>query len=148
MELHTARLLLRDFTPEDLADNVQSPALTFADILARLLGLQVQRALGSLVQRLQLAALGLADRFDVVLISEAEGVRKPDAEIFRRALDRCGVDASEAAFVGDHPNTDVVGARSAGLLPVWRYVPYWPAVAEDTLTVHQLVDILPICLRG
>ncbi|MFN7985237.1 MAG: HAD family hydrolase [Vicinamibacterales bacterium] len=58
-------------------------------------------------QHRKLAALGLADRFDVVLISEAEGVRKPDAEIFRRALDRCGVDASEAAFVGDHPNTDI-----------------------------------------
>lgn len=103
---------------------------------------------GTTRQHRKLSALGLADRFDAVLVSEAEGVRKPDAEIFRRALDRCGVSANEAVFVGDHPDTDVGGARNAGLLPIWRHVPYWPTVAEGTLTVHRLVDILPTCLRG
>jgi putative hydrolase of the HAD superfamily len=101
---------------------------------------------GTTRQRGKLAALGLADRFDVVLISEADGVRKPAPEIFQRALQRCGVDASESAFVGDHPETDIGGARNAGLLPIWRHVSYWPPVAEDTLTVHRLVDILPTCL--
>ena len=103
---------------------------------------------GTARQRSKLSALGLADWFEVVLISEAEGVRKPDAEIFRRALQRCGVGPSEAAFVGDHPETDIAGARRAGILPIWRHVPYWRPVAEDTLTVHRLVDILPTCLRS
>jgi putative hydrolase of the HAD superfamily len=102
---------------------------------------------GTIRQRAKISALGLADWFEVVLISEAEGVRKPDAAIFQRALDRCGVSASEAVFVGDHPETDIVGARNAGLLPIWRHVPYWPPVAEDTLTVHRLADILSTCLR-
>jgi putative hydrolase of the HAD superfamily len=103
---------------------------------------------GTTRQRAKLAALGLADRFDVVLVSEAEGVRKPDAEIFRRAVQGCGVSVSEAAFVGDHPETDIVGARNAGLLPIWRHVPDWSPVAADTLTVYRLVDILPTCLRS
>jgi putative hydrolase of the HAD superfamily len=98
-------------------------------------------------QRAKLAALGLLDSFDVVLISEAEGVRKPSAEIFRRALQRCDVSAGESVFVGDHPDTDINGARNAGLLPIWKHVPYWPLIADDVLTVHRLVEILPTCLR-
>jgi putative hydrolase of the HAD superfamily len=97
-------------------------------------------------QRRKLAALGLADAFDVVLISEAEGVRKPSAEIFLRALERCHVEPEESVFVGDHPDTDIEGARNAGLLPIWKYVPYWPLPAGDVLTVHRLADILPTCL--
>jgi putative hydrolase of the HAD superfamily len=83
--------------------------------------------------------------FDVVLISEAEGVRKPSAEIFRRALQRCEVEAGESVFVGDHPETDIEGARHAGLLPIWKHVSYRLLVTENVLTVHRLVDILPIC---
>ncbi len=97
-------------------------------------------------QRAKLVALGLADAFDVVLISEAEGTRKPEPEIFRRALQRCGVEAAEAVFVGDHPEADVEGARNAGLLPIWKYVPYWPLHSQDVATVHRLTEILPICL--
>ena len=98
-------------------------------------------------QRRKLAALGLEDAFDAVLISEVEGVRKPSAEIFRRALERCSVEPEESVFVGDHPDTDIEGARNAGLLPIWKYVPYWPLPAGDVLTVRRLIDILPTCLR-
>jgi cytochrome c oxidase subunit I+III len=98
-------------------------------------------------QRAKLASLGLLSTFDVVLISEAEGVRKPSAEIFRRALRRCQVQADESVFVGDHPETDIEGARNAGLLPIWKHVSYWPLVTDDVPTVRRLVDILPICLR-
>ena len=98
-------------------------------------------------QQRKLAALGLMNVFDAVLISEAEGVRKPSVEIFRRALALCGVGAREAAFVGDHPEVDVEGARNAGLLPIWKYVSYWSPAPDGTATVHRLVDILPICLR-
>lgn len=98
-------------------------------------------------QRRKLDALGLLSTFDVVLVSEAEGVRKPSPEIFRRALQRCKVEAAESVFVGDDPETDIEGARNAGLLPIWKHVPYRPLVTEDVLTVHRLADILPICLR-
>jgi len=102
---------------------------------------------GRLGQRRKLAALGLLSTFDVALISEAEGVRKPSAEIFRRALQMCEVEAGESVFAGDHPETDIEGARHADLLPIWKRVPYRPLVTADVLTVHRLVDILAICLR-
>ncbi|HEX6242112.1 MAG TPA: HAD family hydrolase [Polyangiales bacterium] len=60
--------------------------------------------------------LGLADQFELVIDSALEGVRKPDPEIFRRALTRMGgVPASAALYAGDIPSVDVVGARAAGM---------------------------------
>jgi putative hydrolase of the HAD superfamily len=65
-----------------------------------------------------LHATGLAASLDVIVDSHLEGVEKPDAEIFRRALARLGVRAEESLFVGDIVSIDVVGARNAGLRPV------------------------------
>lgn len=60
--------------------------------------------------------VGLADQFELVVDSALEGVRKPDPEIFRRALSRMGgVPASAALYAGDIPSVDVVGARAAGM---------------------------------
>jgi putative hydrolase of the HAD superfamily len=101
---------------------------------------------GAARQRQKLAALGLADAFDAVLISGAEGVRKPEAEIFRRALARCRVGAAETVFVGDHPQADIVGALGAGLTAIWKYVPYWKLESPNVPVVHRLRDVLPYCL--
>ena len=95
------------------------------------------------MQRRKIAALGLDPWFDTILISEAEGVRKPDAEIFRRAVARCSVEPGAAVFVGDHPQIDVGGALGAGLGAIWKSVPYWQAVA-DVQAVTHLSEILPI----
>lgn len=95
-------------------------------------------------QRRKLTALGLGDSFDVVLVSEEEGVRKPDAEIFRRALAHCGVEAAEALFVGDHPVADVQGAHDAGLTAVWRFVPYWPPVVPGVPVIRRLAELVPL----
>jgi len=97
-------------------------------------------------QQRKLQALGIASSFDTILISEAEGIQKPDARIFARGVERCGTEASETMFVGDHPDADVAGSRAAGLLPVWKRVPYW-RVPSDVLQVTRLHDILPLCLR-
>lgn len=62
--------------------------------------------------------LGLIDRLDFVIDSAEEGVEKPDPRIFARALARAGVEAREAAYVGDLYSIDVRGARSAGVRAV------------------------------
>ncbi|HVW25206.1 MAG TPA: HAD family hydrolase [Polyangiaceae bacterium] len=90
------------------------------------------------VQEPAISHLGLNDLMDTVHISEHEGVRKPDVEIFRRALRALDVRAEEACFVGDDPDVDVRGAADAGLTPVWRRTTYWklPTVR------HEVVDDL------
>jgi epoxide hydrolase-like predicted phosphatase len=63
-------------------------------------------------QRVQ--QLGIADAFDVVVISGCEGVMKPDPTIFERTLARVGVPAEQAVFVDDS-QVHVAAARQVGL---------------------------------
>lgn len=65
-------------------------------------------------------ALGISHLFDEVLISEWEGLRKPDPAIFIRALSKLGVKAEEALFVGDHPENDIRASRAVGIHAVWK----------------------------
>ncbi len=62
-----------------------------------------------------LDGLGLTPSIEFVLASAIERVEKPDAEIFRRALARAGVDASEALHVGNDLVRDGEGARAVGI---------------------------------
>jgi putative hydrolase of the HAD superfamily len=68
-------------------------------------------------QRLQeiLEGLGLHEFFDIVMLPASAGAVKPDARIFHLALERLGRRASEAVYVGDDHDHDLVGARAAGL---------------------------------
>ena len=52
--------------------------------------------------------------FDVSVFSAEEGVRKPDPEIYKRALSRLGVTPQEAIFVDDRLK-NVQGARQVGM---------------------------------
>jgi putative hydrolase of the HAD superfamily len=65
-----------------------------------------------------LVRLEVRDRFGVCVISGREGVEKPDPAIYRLALDRAGVSAEEAAFVGDNPEFDVHPPARLGMFPV------------------------------
>ncbi len=55
--------------------------------------------------------------FDDVVDSSAVGMRKPAREIYQLALERLGVDASEAVFVDDAPG-NVAGAEALGIASV------------------------------
>jgi putative hydrolase of the HAD superfamily len=100
-------------------------------------------------QRIKAEESGMAALMDIVLISGEEKVEKPAPEIFLRAANRLGVDASECIFVGDNPLTDIRGAVSAGMRTVWfKYYFPWPAdftVTPDfTITrlddLHKIID--------
>ena len=93
------------------------------------------------IQRHTLAGLGLSEAFDVVLISEEEGIRKPDPEIFARALARLDVTPDVAVFVGDNPPADIAGARAAGLKAVWMENSYYPPPQDADATIRRLADL-------
>ena len=63
----------------------------------------------------QLGNVDLARRFDTILDSAVVGIEKPHPGIFRLALERAGVRAAEAVFVGDTYSTDIGGAQRVGL---------------------------------
>jgi putative hydrolase of the HAD superfamily len=60
--------------------------------------------------------LRLVPFFETVMMSARAGYAKPDARIFRAALETLGVaTAAEALHVGDSVEEDVRGAQAAGL---------------------------------
>lgn len=65
-----------------------------------------------------LEGCGLGGMLDATVTSAETGSRKPDPEIFRRALEIVGCGPEEALHVGDTAEEDVVGARAAGIRPL------------------------------
>jgi putative hydrolase of the HAD superfamily len=88
--------------------------------------------------------LGIMDLVDDVFVSEREGLRKPDRRIFERALERLGVEATNAWYVGDHPVVDIRGASDAGLTAVWRRTSYWKEPGVSCHQISSLDDLLPL----
>jgi putative hydrolase of the HAD superfamily len=96
-------------------------------------------------QTRHVAALGLDALVDAVLISESEGLRKPDARLFGRAAQRLGVSAEHCLFVGDNPAIDILGACDAGMRTAWfRCRQQWPdrLRANPGPTIDQLSEVL------
>lgn len=86
-------------------------------------------------------ALALESYMEVILISEAEGVRKPNLEIFHRALYRLAVAPEESVYVGDHPDADIRGALKAGMRTVWKHDPDWPEPEEAHARIAGLEQL-------
>jgi putative hydrolase of the HAD superfamily len=87
-------------------------------------------------------ALGIRPLLDAILISEVEGIRKPDRAMFERAAARLGVAPSECCHVGDHPDVDVAGATAAGMKAIWKRVPYWDQPSEPVPIIDTLSELL------
>ena len=76
-------------------------------------------------------ALGLRELVDVVVISEAEGIRKPEQAIFKLAARRLNAQTRECLFVGDNPVADVLGAHAVGMKTAWfKCGMIWPSDLE------------------
>jgi putative hydrolase of the HAD superfamily len=62
-----------------------------------------------------LPKVGLQGFFDVVVVVDTLRKMKPDAEVFRYALEKMNATAAEALFVGDDMEADYKGAQRCGL---------------------------------
>ena len=64
--------------------------------------------------------LGIAPYFDVIVASHDSLIRssKPDPYIFNYTLAAVGVSAEEAVHIGDTYETDIIGAKNAGIRPI------------------------------
>lgn len=94
-------------------------------------------------------ALGIERYFDAILVSETEGMKKPNPAIFETALKRLNVTASESVFVGDHPENDVIASRQVGMNGIWKKDIEWDGfetdfVLEDLGELPKLIKRLNI----
>lgn len=82
-----------------------------------------------------IADYGIADLFDVMVISEIVHLFKPDPAIFRCGVEMANIRPEEAVFVGDRPDNDVAPAKAAGMKTVrfkrgLQYVHFNPTAPE------------------
>ena len=91
-----------------------------------------------------LEGLGLADVLDTVVSSASVGLHKPDPRIFELACARVGVRADEAAHVGDHFYSDILGAMGAGMRAVLidRTGTAGPGAMKQIATLDELEGAL------
>ena len=73
---------------------------------------------------------GLREYFDVIVVSEAFGVKKPDPSIFLEAARQMLVEPGDCWFVGDHPLKDIWGSKQIGFMAGWvhRGRPWSPEI--------------------
>jgi putative hydrolase of the HAD superfamily len=142
---------LADSLLSDYRAGFPSACVLFPDVTATLAALRAAGfklgliTNGSLrMQSRKLECLSLSSSFDVILISAAEGLNKPDPAIFHRALQRLDIDPADAIFVGDHPDVDIRGARAAGMQTVWRRDPTTSEVVEADATIAEVGDLLTL----
>lgn len=100
-----------------------------------------------------LETIGIRHLFhDVVAAAEA-GFAKPARQIFDQAVARSGYSPAEILHVGDHPETDVNGAREAGLKTAWinRNNEAWPDDLPEpdaiVTTFPELQELLQPAMR-
>ena len=77
--------------------------------------------------RYELNYLGLNDVFDGVYLSSCFGFRKPDTRFFRALLDGQHLDATKCLMVGNDRETDIAGARAAGIATFYMHTELTPA---------------------
>lgn len=95
----------------------------------------------------ELRALGIVA--DVLAMSDAIGVAKPDPAFFVRALELMGSpEPGDVAYVGDRIDNDVAPAAAAGMRAVWLRRGPWGAIQSPdpatppALTVSSLDELV------
>lgn len=98
------------------------------------------------VQYKKLRACGLRDFFDTIILSEDAGANKPSKQFFDYAFRQTGAQKETTLMIGDNFQTDILGAKHAGLDTAYfnRY-PDYPApepVTYEVTRLSQLMDVL------
>ena len=99
------------------------------------------------VQYKKLAACGLRDHFDTIILSEDAGANKPSKAFFDYALRQAPAQPATTLMIGDNLQTDILGALNAGLDAMlfnrWRVDPGESSL-PPTYVIDRLQDIMEV----
>ena len=114
----------------------------YDDVLPTVKALKKRGLILGLISNLIIGEVGLESYLDFVVTAREIGADKPQPPIFLAALERAGVNASDAVYIGDQYETDVVGARGVGIKPILidRY-DLMPEV-KDCPRIHRLSEVV------
>ena len=99
---------------------------------------------GPLTQRDKCLAAGLEQIAPFIIVSAEVGYWKPDARIFRDALQSTGLANPERAiFVGDNPVADIDGAKRFGMMAAWLHMDrkYPPNLLPPDYAINHVLDV-------
>lgn len=91
---------------------------------------------------------GVLKYFEVVIISEEVGTRKPERHIFEMALEKAHCEPADAWFVGDRVDNDLKPAKAMGMKTVrlrvgWDYADEEPQSSDEKpdCEIKSLVEL-------
>lgn len=74
----------------------------------------------------ELKHLGLSEEFNGMYLSSDYGCRKPDVRFFRALLEEKQLDPSKCLMIGNDRDTDIAGAKAAGLDTLYMHTNLTP----------------------
>lgn len=99
-------------------------------------------------QRAKLAALGLAGRLEVIVVSGEAGFAKPDPRIFRLAAERLGLAPERCFYTGDRLDIDARAAQAAGMRAAWLNRLGRPPAGGGITEITTLAQLPALLLPG
>ena len=92
-------------------------------------------------QAMKMASSGLTSFFQLIVTSETTGHRKPDKRIFEYAMGKLGTVPSFCLMIGDNPESDILGAQSAGIDQVLFNPLNIPCPLSPTYSISSLQEL-------
>ncbi len=134
----------------EVFDDVRNDVELYPDVLVELETLFERFTVVALTNgNSNLEKIGIRHLFHGVVTAVGAGAAKPEQRIFDVAAAATGVAPGEILHVGDHPETDIDGARQAGFRTAWinRNGDAWPdelpapdAVVTDMTELRALLE--------
>ncbi|MFD4490339.1 HAD family hydrolase [Lysinibacillus fusiformis] len=139
---------------QDYINEFKNYCVAFPNVISLLEQLKTDKYLLGIItngygyfQMDNIKALAIEKYFDVILVSEWENMKKPNPQLFLRALDKLQVSPHDSIFLGDHPETDVKGAQAVGMKGIWKKDAHWDhveadAILDDLSELPSIIDYL------
>ncbi|MCC7013032.1 MAG: HAD-IA family hydrolase [Planctomycetes bacterium] len=88
----------------------------------------------------KLVRLGLVPHLDprAIFISDQVGISKPNPKLYQLALERSGVAAQRAMYVGDNPKNDIAPPAQLGMATCWARMVERHATPSSTSATHEM----------
>jgi 2-haloalkanoic acid dehalogenase type II len=132
-------------------DDARNQVELFPDVLPELEHLYARYTVIAVTNgNANLKTIGIHHLFHDIVTAVDAGVAKPARPIFDAAVAKAGVRPDEILHVGDHPETDIEGAKQAGMRTAWinRTEEAWPDHLDEPDVIVTTITELRLHLEG
>jgi putative hydrolase of the HAD superfamily len=96
------------------------------------------------IQYTKMTSAGIEHYFAHVVTSQRAGNKKPSPQIFEFALRQSGHDAANTVMIGDNLQTDIAGARAAGIDSIYFNPQKETHQQTVNFEIHSLKELMSI----